>query len=666
MLSFLTLPTPALQPVEKSAGIALVEVIRIQALSSSFMIPMDLLSSLSGHCARAFRFCATSFVQSSLSVITHARACKVFLAVIPPWFAEVPCSETLLAKLITTPYRLHPETDLVTFGQCPIDAEVLPILSAVATQNPLFTLNFLLRTTPFCQSLCIFICMQFAQNTTKFLVDHLTFDFWLFEKDFYHETVGNVLNVLFGIFKEKPAILSPFVYDIHAFCLIAPLDLPICQQLRDLLPSEFSAEAENAVLQWATSCGDFRIALNACNVLKNHFQSSSRTKAELALNTISIIAHLLRESQCTDFDEELALMAALLEVAFLSDSFNTRLATFVITFIGLTAPTFAKLFNAAIPIFTAVVIPRISEFSLLNDAIFFTLISAHLSDSTVLNRIFSILLLLLRQGFHFPNLQTLFFALLPYLEFASDDELLELSSLLDSRISKFRVSFESVVLDLYGEIPVDHAYLVLTFFMNCVAADCDQYFPLVFRVCRLIVAKLGQWSPLSVAVFNPLVDRINGFPCRLDQEMQFISAVGKRKSAPPVETPPKATFPVLPVEFSFEGVMSRPIGDKFAETRTLREIESAFAKRRKSAFQRAKQAFAAMPEVGQNQAVESNESNGRARIATLLKRRKDGSRTASLSRGDLFAIREVERGAFRPAISEFEAFAVDGFPTILC
>jgi hypothetical protein len=173
----------------------------------------------------------------------------------------------------------------------------------------------------------------------EFLVAHLRFEFWFFESRKYVETVKTVLNVLWSLLKENPTTVVPFAHYVFAFCFIQRNEsLEQCKAISDLIgwpkfsPREV-AEIEEEAVKWACSCGDISIAIRACDLLKQIVRNRNSQKCDRVLSSVSIISHLLHESQVDDFAQEVDLISSLLEIAFLFDPSSKRLCEFAIEFI---------------------------------------------------------------------------------------------------------------------------------------------------------------------------------------------------------------------------------------------------------------------------------------------------------------------------------------------
>jgi hypothetical protein len=650
-------------------AVAVAEVIRIRALSASFLLPVDLLHALSSHCARAFKFCALSFVRAALTILANARAGEVFLGIIAPWFTEVRWTEGLLSALVSTTYRLHLATEVSHFGRSPIDAEAIPVLGAVFAQNPVFALNFLLKEETFSKSLCVFICLHSDRETVRFLTDHLKFEFWSFEKQKYAETVNAVLDVVECLVKENPHTIAPFVHYVAVFCAIQR-DLPMCKKVGELIGRpEFSEDArlelEDELMKWASSCGDIPLAIRACELLNRVTRSRDSRKCDTALDTISIIAHLLSESKVLEFDEELALVTSLLELAFLFDPGSTRLCEFVIEFVKLNTPQFERIFNATLELFDRLIVPRINDFLLSGNFVLFTLISAPLSDASTFDRIFAIILRLLRGGFRFPDQFALCFALVPYLYLAPAPERAELCALLDARVGSLTSDFDRVVLDLFSLIPSENSYLILSFFTKCALAATERYYRIVFRICRLVLDSLDRWHPLSATVFEPLVPVINGLPSYSTPEVQFISALGNLRPRPPAEPPRSVEFPRIGIPPSFAHIGFRPTRAALARTALARRIEKALAERGQSALERRKREFASVTEFAVGEDARADQDRGRRRIADFLAQRKAAAARVMVSRAQFFSPQPLDPKMFSPTRDQIDVIGQGDWPAIV-
>jgi hypothetical protein len=91
----------------------------------------------------------------------------------------------------------------------------------------------------------------------------------------------------------------------------------------------------------------------------------------------SVIANLLSEAKVETFEEELALITNLLELAFLFDPTSTRLCELI----RLLDPQFSLTFTTVLDLFARLVISRIADFSLSGDSLSLPLLSLTLPPS---------------------------------------------------------------------------------------------------------------------------------------------------------------------------------------------------------------------------------------------------------------------------------------------
>jgi hypothetical protein len=341
------------------------------------------------------------------------------------------------------------------------------------------------------------------------------------------------------------------------------------------------------------------------------------------------------------------------------------LSKFVIEFIQLSASQFSTLFNVAIQLFDSVIIPRVFEYNLIGQSLFYALISAPISSFEIGDLIFTILIKLLRCGFDFPNKTSLFFSLIPYLEFSTEGELFELSDLLDPRIRMIRTDFDQIVLNLYNKNQCEDNYLILNFFMRIVNVFCDRYYEIVFRISEVIVLNLERWQPLSMIVFDRLVDVINKRDFCVDRELRFLAAVQNRRAGEKVQMGKLVQFPRIGIEPDFGNVMFRPLNRKLTETVTGWQIEKTVALKKWSKLQRMKEVFAVMAEPVLVMAPEMEEREGKGRIEECLRQRKEIGKRKSRSRKELFLCQEVDGKMFRPDIGELNGFVIDSFPPLI-
>jgi hypothetical protein len=283
----------------------------------------------------------------------------------------------------------------------------------------------------------------------------------------------------------------------------------------------------------------------------------------------------------------------------------------------------------------------------------------------MVDRIFAILLRLVRSGFDFPSKTAIFFSIIPYLSHAGDEELAELAALLDARISTLPAQFDAIVLDLYSVNSSEQNYLILNFFIGCAVAARDRYYPVVFRISELIVGKLARWQPLATTVFDRLAAFVKESPCDLEREVRFLSALGKRKSGPAVEFRKSIIFPMLDIEPAITRAAFRPTRDEFVETGTGRAIEKVLAGRGISALQRAKREFAAIPEQRPAPVAPLDEGEGKRNITAFLAQRCAAAARLQISRKELFAVRAVNIDAFRPGVADINAISAGDWPTIV-
>jgi hypothetical protein len=332
----------------------------------------------------------------------------------------------------------------------------------------------------------VLACVQWPEKTIPFLMDHLTLEFWLIEREKYERIVNVMLDVVNCLFEEKRRIVAPFAPRIAVFCEVQKSRSVLRKLSQAIGCPEFSVD-EDEVAAWASACGDVQIAMRACCLLRRITKEPDSVKCDIVLDTISVIANLLPESMVDTFDDEIALITALFELAALFDRASAHLREFVIAFIRV--PQFGQLFNTALELFDRLVISSISDFSLSGDFVLFTLIATQLSSAAAVDRIFSILLRLVRSGFHFPDPSVVCFALQPHLIGAAADEFFELSVLLDPLIVAVPSDFGKTVRALFTKVSVEHSYLILSFFVNCAVVSNDRYYDPVFRIARVVIDK---------------------------------------------------------------------------------------------------------------------------------------------------------------------------------
>jgi hypothetical protein len=644
-------------------AIAQIESIRLHNLSRAFLLPADLLLSLSSKCAIAFQRVAPDFVDCAFKILKANRKTglktPVFLGLIAPWFTQLDCNHSLLRQLVTASYRL-PSTECY-FGQNPLDAEVLPIFINVIRQRPKFVLNFLLEQETVSNSLCVFICQQFGLEMVALLLDHLRFDYWYSRPSGYAQLVSAVLEIVLLLIEGKSAVIQPFLPQVFVFCFIHRDAFGCCSKILEGI--EPYTEPCDEILKWAISCSNIPVAMHACSLLKQSIKEPDPDKCDDVLNSISVVCHLLGDVRCTTLSGEIELIATLLDIAYLFGPSSDRLFRYTIEFLSFNHTNLAPIFSASLRLFEKM-IDKCQELTSERDRIFFSLITAHFSDQAVIDLVFRILVRLLQTGFVFPDKTLLLFVLIPSLHFAPKEQVVEIAKILDPRVKSLKTHFDALVIDLSSSLSSEFNYLALAFFMSIMKVSPRMYFRLVFRISQVVIGRFARVEPVSLCVFQPLLAIIEGHQGN-DEEARLKAWFQRKQVVALPEPSADQPFPTVALPLVFPKL---PFRSTNPQTRTAHAIEKAVALLPKPKLRQMKEEFAVETEATRPELPTFNLAEILARIEAFRKQQSNLDRKVVATRDQLFEIRKIDIDVFRPMLQEVDAVCAsdDAFPPLNC
>ena len=641
-----------------TVAITCLEDVRNKFLSSSCQVPTQVLLSISEDFASCIPAAADSFTDTLFRIVSKSGHSSMFLPLAAPWFEVCTCDSAMLQKLVTVPYKSG--TVERKFVQFPIACEALPLVASLVKKNSAYILNCLLDGQyPDSKGLLLYICFQNVDETISLLVEHLKFEYWLFEKRNYARTIDTILSVLFLLFEEECPDIKRFSHYIYGYCFCASGKAVAASILKLIDTSEFSSvqtdEMVSEALKWAVSCGDVSTAKKCCQLVQRFVTDKSDARAEMCLNAISTIVNIFQESQQPVSEVEIEHIAALLELAYLFGPNSERLVSFVCQLIKCNQHIMKPLFNTSLDIFNQT-LARQEQW----DDVFASIITASCIDPPTLDKIHMTFLKMMREykGTRLQEMLTL--AVAPYLM-----RHMELDVLPCDVMQEFTRDPYGFVSSRLIQMEPQKIYVILNFYIMAAVAETSEFSDVVCRICHDIFLKFDRVPPVTSSVFLPLITLITE-SAMTSAQIDLLCLLEARLDCNNRVQENTCLFPDLKIEATLNPTPWIPLDMKLMDTATANTAERQRMLIPTSELMRRKELLAHARGCQAKHYRAFNYTEIMMRIDMFLNHRKTEENKKCITRSRLFAFKRIDISGFRPSFCEINKFESNGqFPILM-
>jgi hypothetical protein len=214
---------------------------------------------------------------------------------------------------------------------------------------------------------------------------------------------------------------------------------------------------------------------------------------------------------------------------------------------------------------------------------------------------------------------------------------------------------------MFGSISIEHGWIALTFLMNLVRVSQRLYFKPVFAIAKGIIASFGKMEMISILVFSPLVRAISNGAQGSEDEIAFLAAVERRRTAKVRFPDPEITFHLLNLELKMNTIPLLPLDERFRQTPTFRLIEKKIAIAPQSELHKLKKDFAVPRNSSCFGKYQFDKAGANRRIDSFLAEVKCAMEPQLNLQSDLFAFRSVDHEYFKPVMFTLRTVPDDAF-----
>ena len=633
------------------------EDVRNKFLSSSCQVPTQILLSISEDFASCIPAAADAFADTLFRIVSRSGHSSMFLPLAAPWFEVCTCDSAMLQRLVTVPYKSgHVERKFVQF---PIACEALPLVASLVKNNSAYILNCLLDGQyPDSKGLLLYICFQHVDEPVSLLVDHLKFEYWLFEKQKYARTIDTILGALLLLFEEECPDIKRFSHYIYGYCFCA--SGKVAASILTLIDtSEFSTvqtdELVSEALKWAVSCGDASTAKKYCRLVQKFVTEKSDARAEMCLNAISTIVNIFQESQQTVSEVEIEHIAALLELAYRFSPNSERLVSFVFQLIKCNQHIMKPLFNISLDIFNQT-LARQEQW----DDVFASIITASCLDPPTLDKIHMTFLKMIKEykGTRLRDMLTL--AVAPYLM-----RHMELNVLPCDVMQELTSDPYGFVSSRLIQMEPQKTYAILNFYIMAAVADTSEFNDVVCRICHDILLKFDRVPPVTSSVFRPLITLITE-SAMTSAQIDLLCLLEARLDGNHDVRGNTCLFPDLKIEATLNPIPWIPLDMKLMDTPTANAAERQRMLLPTSQLMKRKELLAHARGLQAKHYRPFNYTEIMMRIDMFLNHRRTEETKKCVTRSRLFAFKRIDVTGFKPSFSEINKFKSNGqFPMLM-